>query len=374
MASLGIRSYRFSISWPRILPSGTGTVNHKGIDFYKKLLDKLHKHDIRPVPTLWHWDTPQTLQDQGGWENRDTAKHFADYATVVAQELGDGIPMWLTLNEPKTVVQVGYLYGSHAPGKRDPHAAYAAMHHLLLAHGLATQALKSARPSAKVGPVFNLAPIYPADASSSGAVAAARLRDGYENRLYLDPVLKGSYPADVVDDLAKHSIELPIHDGDLKNMHVGADVLGVNYYSPTVVGDGGVDVRKYPTTQATWEQVYAPGIYDLLTRLKKDYGDVTISITENGAPSTIQPDAGGQIADTDRIDYVRDHLVQLHRAISDGVTIEGYHVWSLMDNFEWAEGYTQRWGITYVDFDSQARTPKQSAHWYSGVISSNTVT
>jgi beta-glucosidase len=374
MASMGLRSYRFSISWPRVLPTGAGAVNQRGLDFYKKLIDGLHERGIRPMPTLWHWDTPQSLQDAGGWENRDTAKHFADYAALLAKALGDRVPVWLTLNEPKTVVQVGYIYGAHAPGKRDPHAAYTAAHHLLLGHGLATQAVRAASSSAKVGIPLNVTPVYPDDASDAAAVAAAKARDGIENRLYLGPVLKGAYPDDVLQALASQDITLPVKDGDLKTIAAGVDVLGVNYYGPTIVGSAGEDVQKYPTSQATWEQIYPNGLRDMLGQVKQSYGDVTISITENGIPTTQDPGADGVVDDPDRVDYLRTHLLALRQAMSDGVRVEGYHLWSLMDNFEWAEGYTQRWGITRVDFDTLKRTPKRSAHWYSGVIAANRVT
>ena len=374
MTSIGLRSYRFSISWPRVLPTGAGAVNQQGLDFYQKLLDALHERGIRPMPTLWHWDTPQALQELGGWENRDTAKRFADYAALLATELGDRVPVWLTLNEPKTVVQVGYIYGAHAPGITDPKAAYTAAHHLLLGHGLATQAIRAATSSAKVGIPLNLSPVYPDDASDADAVAAAKARDGLENRLYLDPVLKGSYPGDVTQSLASQGISLPIHDGDLKTISTGVDVLGVNYYGPIVIGRMGNDAQKYPTSQATWEQIHPNGLRDILRQVQQGYGDVTISITENGIPTTQDPGPDGVVDDPDRVDYLRTHLQALRQAMSDGVRVEGYHLWSLMDNFEWAEGYTQRWGITRVDFDTLKRTPKRSAHWYSGVIAANRVT
>jgi beta-glucosidase len=376
MSSLGLRSYRFSVSWPRVLPTGAGQVNQKGLDFYKKLIDGLRQRGIRPVVTLWHWDTPQALQDKGGWENRDTAKHFADYAAAMQQALGDAVPLWLTLNEPKTVVQVGYLAGAHAPGKTDPQAAYSAAHHLLLGHGMAVQALKAGNSALKVGAALNLAPVYPSDTSDAAAALAARLRDGYENRLYLDPVFKSSYPDDVLADLHSKGIDMSslVRGGDLLAIGSGIDLLGVNYYNPVVVDAAGDDVLKYPTSQATWEQIYPAGLHDILVQVKAAYGDIAISITENGIPTAQAPGADGLVDDSDRISYLRDHLTALQQAITDGVTVEGYHVWSLLDNFEWAEGYTQRWGISYVDFQTEKRTPKRSAHWYAGVISSNRVT
>jgi beta-glucosidase len=365
MKSLGLKTYRFSISWPRILPDGRGTPNLKGLDFYRRLIDGLHQRGIAPMATLFHWDLPQALQDDGGWENRDCAKWFGDYAAVVFRALGEAVPVWLTLNEPKTVVNVGYTYGTHAPGKRDRDAALVAGHHLLLAHGRAVQAFRAEGVGRRIGPALNLAPVYPAD-SNDRDPSAVRTADGFENRLYLDPVLKGRYP----NDLAIDPLREVVRDGDLKVISSPIDILAIQYYNPAFVGPGGDYVTKLPTSVARWQQIYPEGLYDVLTRIKRDYGGIPITITENGMPRDDEL-AGDRVADPERITFLRDHLRQAHRAIAEGVRLESYHVWSLLDNFEWAEGYSQRWGIVYVDYGSQRRLLKDSARWYRDVITRN---
>ncbi|HEU5107127.1 MAG TPA: GH1 family beta-glucosidase [Micromonosporaceae bacterium] len=368
MKSLGLTSYRFSISWPRIQPDGRGTPNVRGLDFYKRLVDGLHERGIAPMATLFHWDLPQALQDRGGWEQRDSAGWFADYAEIVFRALGDRVPVWLTLNEPKTVVNVGYRYGVHAPGKRDFSAAMVAAHHLLLAHGRAVQAYRASGAKQRIGPALNLAPVYPADDTAGRDAPGVRTADGFENRLYLDPVLKGTYPADLEIDPLREVVR----DGDLKVISSPIDLLAVQYYNPVFVGPGGESVTKLPTSIAEWQQIYPEGLYDVLTRVRRDYGDLPITITENGMPSEDEL-AGDRVADPGRITFLRDHLRQAHRAIADGVRLESYHVWSLLDNFEWAEGYSQRWGIVYVDYETQRRVPKDSAKWYADVIKANAV-
>ena len=369
MKDLGLRSYRFSVSWSRVIPAGTGAVNQAGLDFYRRLVDGLHERGIEPMVTLFHWDLPQALQDKGGWVNRDCAQWFADYADVMYRALGEAVPTWLTLNEPKTVVDVGYRYGTHAPGVRDDKQAYVVAHHLLLAHGLAVQALRATGSKSRIGPALNLAPAYPEPEDDPGAKAAAELADGYENRLYLDPVLKGAYPADVLDDLGPGApMRAAIREGDLKVIGSPIDVLAIQYYNPVFVNAGGRYETRLPTSDASWQQIYPEGLYDILTRLRRDYGDIPITITENGRPSADEPDAEGRVDDQERITFLRDHFAAAHRAIADGVRLEGYHVWSLLDNFEWAEGYRQRWGIVYVDYDTQRRTEKASAQWYRDVI------
>jgi beta-glucosidase len=369
MKGLGLGSYRFSVSWSRVMPTGSGTVNQAGLDFYKRLVDGLRERGIEPMVTLFHWDLPQALQDRGGWVNRDCAHWFADYAEAVYRGLGDAVPTWLTINEPKTVVDVGYRYGVHAPGVRDDDQAYVAAHHLLLAHGLAVQALRATGSRARIGPALNLAPTYPDPADDAAAAAAAKLADGYENRLYLDPVLKGSYPADVLDDIGRGSpMAAAIRDGDLDTISAKVDLLAVQYYNPVFVSAGGRYVTRLPTSDATWQQIYPDGLYDTLVRLRRDYGDIPITITENGRPSADEPDGDGRVDDPDRIAFLRDHLAAAHRAVAEGVRLESYHVWSLLDNFEWAEGYGQRWGIVYVDYTTQRRIEKSSARWYRGII------
>jgi beta-glucosidase len=367
--SLGLRSYRFSTAWPRILPQGTGTPNQKGLDFYRRLVDGLHQRGIAPMLTLFHWDLPQALQDRGGWENRDCAQWFADYAAVVFQALGDAVPTWLTLNEPKTVVNVGYRFGTHAPGKRDPAAARAAMHHLLLGHGLAVRAFRAVGPQGRIGIALDVTPVYPVD-DGARAKRVTRLADGEENRLYLDAVLRGSYPAEV---LARWPAPPPVADGDLATIGSTIDVLAVQYYRPLYVSSTGAYRVLKPTTQASWQQVHPEGLYDVLVRIKRDYGDIPLTITENGMPEPGEVAPDGTVADPHRTAFLRDHLAAAHRAIQEGVRLESYHVWSLLDNFEWAEGYAQRWGIVHVDFATQRRTLKGSAHWYRGVAAANAV-
>ncbi|MCG5471416.1 beta-glucosidase [Micromonospora sp. LAH09] len=368
MRDLGLRSYRFSISWPRIQPDGTGAPNQRGLDFYRRLLDGLHERGITPMATLFHWDLPQALQDAGGWESRETALRFADYADAVFEALGDRVPAWLTINEPKTVVQNGYLVGHHAPGRQDPDAAYLVAHHLQLAHGLAVGALRATGSASRIGPALNLHPCYPAD-DSSQAAAASRLYDGYENRLYLDSLFKGSYPEDVLADLGPQSrMVRGIRDGDLAIISAPIDLLAVQYYTPIyVTADGGTE-HRWATSEAEWQQIYPEGMYDILTRVTHDYGPIPLTVTENGLPTPDTLAVDGTVHDVGRINFLRDHLTAAHRAIAAGVPLESFHVWSLLDNFEWNEGYDQRWGLVYVDYPTQRRVLKSSATWYRSVI------
>jgi beta-glucosidase len=320
------------------------------------------------MATLFHWDLPQALQDAGGWESRDTAHRFADYADVVFRALGDRVPAWLTINEPKTVVQNGYLTGHHAPGRQDPDAAYLVAHHLQLAHGYAVAALRATGSDSRIGPALNLHPCYPAD-DSPQAVAAAHLYDAYENRLYLDSLLKGSYPEDLLADLGPQSRMVQgIRDGDLKTISAPIDLLAVQYYTPIyVTGDGGT-AHRWATSEAEWQQIYPEGMYDLLTRITREYGPIPLTITENGLPTPDTLGADDTVQDAGRISFLRDHLTAAHRAIADGVPLESFHVWSLLDNFEWDQGYDQRWGLVYVDYATQRRVLKNSATWYRSVI------
>ena len=371
MKSLGLHSYRFSIAWPRVMPDGVGPVNRRGIDFYRRLVDGLHARGIQPMATLFHWDLPQSMQDKGGWESRDAAFRFADYATNVFAALGDDVPTWLTINEPKTVVQNGYLMGIHAPGLTVSDAAYAVAHHLPLAHGLAVQALRVGGVKGRIGPALNLHPVYPAD-DSAGARRAATLHDGYENRLYLDPIFRGRYPADVLADLGPNSrLAEVILDGDLSIISAPVDLLAIQYYCPYYIDAAGQSVNRWPTSQAFWQQIYPEGMYDVLTRVTRDYGRVPISITENGLPSADQLGPDDTVDDEARVSFLREHFAAAHRAIKDGVPLESYHVWSLLDNFEWQQGYDERWGLVYVDYATQRRVPKRSARWYQQVIARN---
>jgi beta-glucosidase len=369
MAGLGLTSYRFSISWPRIIPDGTGAVNPRGLDFYRRLVDGLRSRGIAPMATLFHWDLPQVLQDKGGWANRDSANWFAEYADAVYRGLGEAVPTWLTLNEPKTVVHVGYQLGTHAPGVQDVDESYVVAHHLLLAHGLAVQAFRATGQAGRIGPALNLTPVYPASPDvPPGPVERA---DGFENRIYTEPIFRGAYPDDVL--AAAPSLGRAVRDGDLGVISTPIDLLAVQYYTPLYVDADGQAVEKHPKTDAFWQQIYPQGLYDLLVGIKRQYGDIPLTITENGRPCS-DTVVDGRVHDPDRIAFLRDHLAAVHRAIADGVRLESYHAWSLLDNFEWAEGYGQRWGLVYVDYATQERIEKSSAAWYREVIARHGLT
>ncbi|GIJ21681.1 GH1 family beta-glucosidase [Micromonospora lutea] len=387
MAELGLQAYRFSVSWPRIQPDGSGPINPRGLDFYDRLTDALLGRGIDPIITLYHWDLPQTLQDRGGWTSRDTAEHFATYAAAVYARLGDRIGTWTTLNEPWCSAYLGYGNGVHAPGVQDPGAAFAAVHHLLLAHGLAAQALR-AGGAGRVGVTLNPADVRAADPNSAADAAAVRLVDGLHNRIFFDPLLAGGYPDDVREHVARMVEPVFVQDGDEKIIAAPIDLLGINYYAPTYVAgrpDGAGGGGAYPGTEGV--QFLAPvgpltdmgwmiepaGLTRLLERIATDYPGVPLLITENGAafPDKSTTDLTSPVQDTDRIAYLDGHLRAAHEAIARGVDLRGYLVWSLLDNFEWAEGYRKRFGIVHVDYLTQRRTPKSSARWYQEVISRN---
>jgi beta-glucosidase len=383
MTELGVNAYRFSIAWPRILSAGRGTVNAAGLEFYDRLVDALMGADIRPFVTLYHWDLPQDLQDNGGWMSRDTADAFVEYADAVTARLGDRVRHWITHNEPWCIAHLGHDSGDHAPGVQDPAGALRVAHHLLLSHGLACPVIRNNVPGARVGIVLNLTPSFPASDSDED-IDASRWFDGFFNRWYLDPLFRGRYPEDVVEDriAAGHlkSRELPfVQPGDMKTISVPTDFLGVNYYSRVVMraGEGARPeaVQMVPDEKLTdmgWE-VYPAGLGGLLERLQREYAPREVYVTENGAAYPDGPDDAGRVADTRRIDFLRAHLTAAHRAIDGGVPLAGYFVWSLMDNFEWAHGYEKRFGLYWVDFETQKRIPKDSSVWYHDVISANAV-
>ncbi len=379
--SLGIQAYRFSISWPRILPTGRGKVNQAGLDFYSRLVDGLLEAGIAPCVTLYHWDLPQPLQDEGGWPVRPTAEAFADYADVVSRHLGDRVKCWMTHNEPWVAAFVGHAEGRHAPGIRDWPSALRASHHLLLSHGWAVPVIRRNSPAAEVGIVLNTAPAVPASPSAAD-YQAWRHFDGLLHRWFLDPLYGWCYPPDVVADcvargrLRSHSLPF-VEEGDLEAIAVPTDFLGINYYSRAVVRDekasDNLPQTAFPGEERTemgWE-VYPDGLYDILARVYLAYSPPKIYVTENGASYSDGPDADGRILDRRRIAYLRDHLAAAHRAIQVGVPLAGYFVWSVLDNFEWARGYTQRFGIVWVDYATQRRIAKQSALWYNTVIARN---
>ncbi len=377
MKSLGLKTYRFSIAWPRICPDGQPSkINQPGLDFYDRLVDELLANGIQPMPTLFHYDLPQVLQDQGGFANRDTACYFSDYAGIVASKLGDRISSWLTINEPMVFAANGHLSGEHAPGIKDIQAAIAVVHFQLLGHGLAVQAIRSAaRRPVSVGIALNLSSVDPAS-SSPEDVEAARLFDCMQNRSTLDPIFRGKYPEDL---LGLIGLLLPaMEPNDLAIISTPIDLLGINYYSRSVIkSEPGVPFVEFapvlPPGNAysqMWE-IYPRGMYDILTRIHQDYHPAQILITENGIPVADALDLDGKVRDVRRIQYLQDHLIQVKNAMNDGVPVSGYFVWSLMDNFEWAFGYQMRFGLVYVDFDNLQRTVKISGEWYRRVIASH---
>jgi len=372
MRQLGVDAYRFSIAWPRVLPEGTGAVNAAGLDFYDRLVDGLLDAGIRPFATLYHWDLPQALQDRGGWPERGTATAFADYASVVAARLGDRVQDWMTLNEPLCSAWIGHLEGRMAPGIRDITAAVRASHHLLLAHGLATAALRAAVPGAQVGMVTNLSPCVPGSDRPEDRAAAHRA-DGHNNRWWLDPLYGDGYPEDMV---AAYGVAPPVRDGDLALIAAPTDFLGLNYYFRQVVVDDpdapppyvrSIEVPDAAATAMGWE-VYPAGLEQLLVRLAGEYGVPKLYVTESGSawPDDVGPD--GQIADRKRTQYLVDHIASAAGAVRQGVPLAGYFAWSLLDNFEWAYGYDKRFGLVHVDYATQVRTIKASGLRYAQLI------
>jgi beta-glucosidase len=389
MKRLGMQAYRFSISWPRILPFGSmpdskGGVNQAGLDFYSRLVDGLLEAGIRPFATLYHWDLPQVLQEAGGWPARATAEAFVGYTEVVSRALGDRVKDWMTINEPWCVSILGHQKGEHAPGwKEDWPAALRAAHHVLLAHGWAVPILRRNSPGAQVGIVLNQEPAIPASPSPADR-EAARWHDGYFNRWFLDPVFGHGYPADMVRAYAqaRHLPQGPdfVQPGDLEAIAAPTDFLGLNYYSRAIVRASVPESENAPRTvhrnpnltDMGWE-VYPDGLYEVLMRIHADYHPPRLYITENGASYADGPNGVGRVADQRRLTYLRDHLAAAHRAVRAGVPLAGYFVWSLMDNFEWAKGYTQRFGVVWVDYATQQRLPKDSALWYAQVIARNEI-
>jgi beta-glucosidase len=374
MAELGLNAYRFSVAWPRVQPDGVGTGNAPGIAFYDRLVDGLLERGITPWATLYHWDLPEALEQAGGWPSRDTAQHFADYTSIIAEAVGDRVKHWITLNEPWCAAFLGYASGIHAPGRTDGADAVAASHHLLLGHGLAVQRLREIVPDAQVGVTVNLYPVTPMDDSGRHDDAVRRI-DGLMNRWFLDPLLTGGYPKDVLADLAPVTDAAFILDGDTETIHQPLDFLGVNYYTRHVVGaglwPGSSEVRfqlenGLPRTATGWD-VDPAGLVDILTQVQRDYPPIPVYLTENGAAFDDEV-VDGTVRDADRIDYIRSHLASLATMREQGMDIRGYFAWSLMDNFEWAEGYDKRFGIVHVDYETQVRTPKDSARWYADLI------
>ncbi|CAL8974232.1 Beta-glucosidase B [Tessaracoccus sp. O5.2] len=400
MSELGLQSYRFSTSWARVRPDDD-QFNPAGLDFYSRLVDELLGHGITPWVTLYHWDLPAALQSNGGWTNRDTAYRFVEYAEAMHGALGDRVNIWTTLNEPWCSSFLSYAGGEHAPGHADRREGLHAGHHLLLAHGMATARLRELAPSATLGITTNHTVADPLDPSSPTDVDAARRIDGMFNRFFLDPIFRGAYPADVLEDLAGLGLEEAIQPGDMEIIATPIDVLGVNYYhgeavtgtpssdyAPVVGPDGRLRgnpnigsewvrsvSRGLPVTDQDWE-IQPEGLTRLLVRLHEEYtgpAGIPIYVTENGAAMPDVADEEGFVDDQDRVAFVRDHLVAVHDAISHGADVRGYFVWSFMDNFEWAWGYDKRFGIVRVDYETQRRTPKASALFFRDAASENCV-
>ncbi|WP_405997439.1 GH1 family beta-glucosidase [Streptomyces sp. NBC_00829] len=382
MKRLGVTDYRFSVAWPRVQPTGRGPAVQKGLDFYRRLTDELREAGIRPVATLYHWDLPQELEDAGGWPQRETARRFGDYAGITADALGDRVATWTTLNEPWCAAFLGYGSGVHAPGRTSASASLQAAHHFNLAHGWAVQALHAVLPArSEISLTLNLHAVRPLSGSEADLDAARRI-DAVGNRIFLDPVFHGLIPEDLVRDTAEVTDWSFVQDGDLEIISTPIDSLGINYYSPTVVGAGSSDgpspwagaerhVRFLPApgprTAMDWP-VDADGLHELLIQLRDDLPGVPLVITENGAAYDDYADPSGEVHDPERVEYLRTHLAAVHRAIAEGADVRGYFLWSLLDNFEWAYGYSKRFGIVHVDFATQRRTFKDSARWYADVI------
>jgi len=387
MRRMGLNAYRFSIAWPRVQPLGHGAVNAAGLDFYDRLVDGLLEAGLAPMATLYHWDLPQALQDRGGWGARDTASAFVDYAHAVSMRLGDRVWSWVTHNEPWCIASLGHEFGAHAPGLRDAALSLRVAHHLLLSHGWSVPVLRRHAPGAEVGIVLINSQVEPASPSEADR-EAARSFDASFNRWYLDPIFRGEYPADAVAERVRRGHlppgDLPfVRPGDLAAIAAPLDFLGVNYYSRTVLsglpGPAGEPppraVAMAPPEALTdmgWE-VWPQGLEDLLVRLHRDYQPARIYVTENGAAYGDGPNGDGRIRDVRRRDFLAGHLRALRRAIAAGVPVAGYFHWSLLDNFEWAQGFTKRFGLVHVDLATQRRTPKDSAQYYRAVVAANAV-
>ncbi len=372
MSALGFSAYRFSVAWTRVIPEGRGTVNAAGLDFYDRLVDDLLNVGITPVPTLYHWDLPQSLEDAGGWVNRETAHAFADYSEAVIERLGDRVATWTTLNEPFVSANHGYVTGEHAPGRTSRADGFAASHHLNLAHGLAGQRVRSIAPDSRLAIVINFTPKRPATDSETDRIETYH-RNHIENRWYSDPIAGFGYPQDTADHYQWDQSE--VHVGDLDVISAPIDLLGVNYYTRDTVSadDSYTHGSDVPVNSMGWE-IHPPSLGHLLRELRDRYDFPSYLITENGAPMPDQHRADGRVVDHDRLAYIRDHLIEVHGAIADGCPVEGYLVWSFLDNFEWAWGYGPKFGIVEVDQATQARTPKLSAEWFSQVARTNQFT
>ncbi|OCL25983.1 beta-glucosidase [Orenia metallireducens] len=381
MKEIGLDSYRFSISWPRILPKGKGEINQQGLDFYRGLINELLKAGIKPVVTLYHWDLPQALQEEGGWANREIVKHFVNYAEILFNEFGDVVSQWITHNEPFVVAFNGHGSGDHAPGIKDQQVALQVAHNLLLSHGLAVKKFRELKLDNEIGITLNLISSYPISDNVEDNKAAKRMED-YINGWFLEPLFKGRYPERIVEFYGEKFNNLDIREDDMGLIKEEIDFLGINYYSRSLVrynkdskflGIEGVKPQDSQYTAMDWE-IYPKGLYDLLIKLNQEYTQKPLYITENGAAFDDKISEGGGVHDQDRIDYLKAHFQSAYKAIQEGVALKGYYVWSLMDNFEWAYGYSKRFGITYIDYENnQRRILKDSAYWYKNIIVNNSL-
>lgn len=383
MASLGLKAYRFSISWPRVMPAGSGAANEAGLDFYDRLVDGMLERGIRPFATLFHWDLPQALQDRGGWADRGTVEAFVRYAGLVTRRLGDRVKDWMTHNEPWVAGFCGHLFGVHAPGLEDLSTALAAAHGIMVSHGLAVPVIRANSPRARVGIVHNLEWVEAASGNPEDIAAAAR-HDGAFNRWFLDPLYGRGYPRDMLDWYGAAAPR--IEPGDFAAMAAPLDFLGVNYYTRRVMaqdpaGRGTKGRTVFAARQIYWPfspraefdewEVAPEGLYRLLLRLRREYAPPMMLVTENGTSWPDEPGPDGQVHDLLRIRYVARHAAAVWQALEEGVPVGGYFLWSLLDNFEWGFGFTKRFGIVHVDYATQARTPKDSARWYAAVSAGN---
>ncbi|MBZ6255527.1 beta-glucosidase [Streptomyces olivaceus] len=398
MKDLGLKAYRFSVSWSRVQPTGRGPAVQRGLDFYRGLVDELLEAGIEPALTVYHWDLPQELEDAGGWPERDTAYRFAEYAQLLGEALGDRVEQWITLNEPWCSAFLGYASGVHAPGRTEPAAALRAAHHLNLAHGLGTAALRSVLPAGNsVAISLNTAPVRPLTQSPAD-LAAARKIDDLSGGIFHGPVLHGAYPQSLLEATAPLTDWSFVQDGDLEQIRQPIDAICLNYYTPTVVsaadpgarvpgadGHGAIEYSPWPAaddvafhqppgerTEMGWS-VDPTGLHELIMRYHREAPGTPLYISENGAAYDDKPDADGTVDDPGRVAYLNGHLAAVRQAVTDGADVRGYYLWSLLDNFEWAYGYEKRFGAVYVDFASQRRTPKSSALWYGRAARTGTL-
>jgi len=378
LRELGVKSYNFSISWPRVFPDGTGKPNAKGMEFYRNLAELLVRNGITPKVTLYHWDLPQKLQDAGGWAVRKTAEYFEQYARYIFRELGDLVPLWVTFNEPWVSAFVGHWYGGHPPGIKDPAVALQAAHNTLLAHGLTVRAFREMEMKGEIGIALNLNPIYPATEDERDAEAAERYGEFY-NGWFVDPILKGKYPERLEKWLSGKGIALPeTESGDMKVISAPIDFLGVNNYTISCAihnpAAQPLEVSFMSTgkdrTDSGWE-IYPEGIYDLLTYLHREYNGIKMIVTENGASFKDVLSNDGKVEDDERVRFLYSYIARVYRAVKEGVNVAGYYLWSFLDNFEWNLGYSKRFGLVYVDYATKKRTIKKSGYWYKKVIKSN---